>query len=70
MTVIEKIIKELGSIPAAKQIEVLDFVEYIKLKADHQDEVTDWDRFSLNAAMEGMEAEPELYTLEDLRERI
>ena len=64
MSLEEKIIKEIRDLPESKKAEVLDFVEYLKTKADDKD----WSVFSLSSAMRGMEGEDSPYSLGDLRE--
>lgn len=55
------------ALPKIKQMEVLDFVEYLHEKMAARDE-PDWTAFSLGAAMRGLEDEEPLYTSEDLEE--
>jgi hypothetical protein len=71
MTVAEKILQHLRSLPEAMQAEVLDFVERLEAKArkgDGTEEDSNWSVLSLSQAMRGMESEPSLYTTDDLRE--
>ncbi len=73
MNVVEKIAEQVQRLPEHTQAEVLDFVEYLLTKKEHEqarDEDQNWTRASLAAAMRGMEdeAEPE-YTEDDLEER-
>jgi hypothetical protein len=51
-------------LPESKKAEVLDFVEYLKTKAEDKD----WSIFSLSSAMRGMEDEDSPYSLGDLQE--
>lgn len=53
MNLSEKIFAIVASLPESKQAEVLDFVEYLKLKTE-QEETSDWNRFSIASAMRGM----------------
>jgi hypothetical protein len=64
MSLEDKIIKEIQDLPESKKAEVLDFVEYLKTKAEDKD----WSTFSLSSAMRGMEDEDSLYSLGDLQE--
>lgn len=67
----EKIQKALQDLPVAYQAEVLDFVEYLKTKADRVafiEECRDWSSFSLYSAFRGIEYEeaPE-YSVADIK---
>jgi hypothetical protein len=64
MSLEDKIIKEIQDLPESKKAEVLDFVEYLKTKAEDKD----WSIFSLSSAMRGMEDEDSPYSLGDLQE--
>jgi len=64
MSLEEKIIQYIQELPEAKKSEVLDFVEYLRNKAEERD----WSDFSLSSAMRGMENEVVPYSLEDLKE--
>jgi hypothetical protein len=64
MSLEDKIIKEIQDLSESKKAEVLDFVEYLKTKAEDRD----WSVFSLSSAMRGMEDEDSPYSLGDLRE--
>ena len=66
MTVMDKIVQHIQSLPEALQAEVLDFVEYLEAKKGKGE--TDWTAFSLSSAMRDMEGEPPLYTAQDLKE--
>lgn len=72
MTVTDKILKHLQSMPEPIQVEVLHFIEYLesKLKKSRLDEETDWSPFSLSQAMLGMEEEPAPYSLKDIKESL
>jgi len=67
MTVTEKIIKHIQSLPESLQEEVLDFVEYLEAKVEKGE--TDWTSYSLSSAMRGMEDETLLYSVSDLKEK-
>ena len=69
MSLAEKIYQKIKKLPETTQAEVLDFVDFVRLrKADLVD--SEWDLFSLSSAMRGMEDEkfPE-YTPADLKEK-
>lgn len=71
MTLTERIIRHVQSLPEPLQAEVLDFVVFLELKTGKRAEVesdAEWSAFSLTAAMRGMEDEPAPYSLEDIRE--
>jgi len=67
MNLSEKIIKELNELPEIKKREVLDFVEYLKLKTEKEENNT-WSNLSISAAMRDMMDEPPLYSMQDLKE--
>jgi hypothetical protein len=72
MVVSEKINQKVVQLPVARQLEVLDFVDFIVNQVDKErsaNENADWSEFSLGHAMRGMEDEevPE-YTEADLIE--
>lgn len=71
MLLSEKIQKCLQDLPASFQAEVLDFVEYLKAKADRGaviQECRDWSSLSLHYAMREMEhEETPVYTLSDIK---
>lgn len=73
MMVADTIYESVQKLPEALQAEVLDFVEFLLLKAERdaspEDEDT-WPGMSLDLAMRGMEDEetPE-YTLADIKEK-
>jgi hypothetical protein len=67
MSLADKIINNVRTLPESKQIEVLDFIEYLRAKTERQ-ENTGWSDFSLSSAMRGLEIEESPYSLKDLRE--
>lgn len=67
MTLDEKIIKYAQRLPASFQEELLNYVEYLLMKAQQQ-EKEEWGGYSIAEAMRGMEEEPDLYSLSDLKE--
>lgn len=64
MSLEEKIIRNIKELPESKQVEVLDFVEYLRSKTEERD----WSEFSLSSAMRGMENEATPYSVQDLKE--
>jgi hypothetical protein len=60
----QKIIEAVKSLPESKQAEVLDFIEYLRFKTA----ASEWNGFSLSSAMQGMENEISLYSLSDIKE--
>ena len=67
MSLEETIMKDLQSLPPSEQAEVLNFVEYLKIKA-FKKEGGNWANLSLSSAMRGMEDEETPYSLDDLKE--
>ncbi|MFH1353184.1 MAG: DUF2281 domain-containing protein [bacterium] len=71
MTVAEKIIQHIRTLPEVIQTEVLDFVEYLETKAGIAEKAENdvaWSGFSLSQAMSGLESEPSNYSTDDLKE--
>jgi hypothetical protein len=66
MTLDEKIHQYVQKLPRSFQQELLDFVEYLVMKAEQQEQ-QDWASFSLSTAMRDMEDEQVSYSLSDLR---
>ncbi len=66
MTLDEKIHQYARKLPRSFQEELFDFVQYLLMKAEQQ-ESQEWASLSLSSAMRGMEDEPALYTLSDIR---
>ena len=69
MTVVEKIIDHLKTMPESAQAEVLDFVEYLKSKETNKHEDYEWKQFSLESAMKGIEEKTTPYRIEDIEEK-
>jgi len=75
MTTIEKISQQTSQLPDTYQTEVLDFVEYLNIKAKKKGGVSqleeqEWFKFSLSQAMDGLEDENfPPYTESDLIEK-
>ncbi len=67
MSIAEAIIKDVQALSESKQAEVLDFVQYLRSKAEKQ-EIKDWADLSLSSAMRGMEDEQVSYSINDIME--
>lgn len=67
MNVSEKIIVSIKNLPESKQIEVLDFVEYLEQKTEKEVDKA-WSDLSISSAMKGMEAEESPYSQADFKE--
>ncbi len=71
MTVAEKIVQRVRSLPESVQAEVLDFVQRLETKSEGIPKVSEdtaWSEFSLSRAMHGLDSEPALYSRRDLKE--
>ena len=66
MTLDEKIHQYVQKLPHSFQEELLDFVQYLLMKAEQQ-EKQDWASLSISSAMREIEDEPVLYSLSDLK---
>ncbi|MCK4604030.1 MAG: DUF2281 domain-containing protein [Deltaproteobacteria bacterium] len=66
MSLTDKIIENVRSLPESKQMEILDFVEYLRAKIE-KEERKEWIDLSLTSAMRGMEEEL-TYSMNDLKE--
>ena len=66
MTLDEKIHNYVQKLPYSFQKELLNYVEYLVMKADQQEQ-QDWASLSLSSAMRDMEEETVSYSLSDLR---
>jgi hypothetical protein len=64
MSLEDKIIEQVHKLPEYKKAEVLDFVEYLRLKTEEKN----WSELSLSSSMRGMEDEKSRYSLADLKE--
>lgn len=68
MTTVENIQRSIQALPASLQAEILDFVEYLLIKAERQ-EAKEWSALSLAFAMRQMENEDApFYTSADLKD--
>ncbi len=73
MSTIEKINQSIKKLSKNSQIEVLNFIEFLLSKSgivsDDYD-IEDWNQFSLNQAMKGLEDEKHIvYHVSDLKEK-
>lgn len=62
----EKISESIRKLPPSLQQELLDFVDFLLIRAERR-EMRDWTDFSITGAMRGLEEEEPLYTLDDLK---
>ena len=67
MNLTDKIIENVRSLPESKQMEILDFAEYLRAKIE-KEEKKEWMNLSLTSAMRGMEKEELTYSMNDLKE--
>jgi hypothetical protein len=66
MTLDEKIHRYVKKLPYSFQEELFDFVQYLLMKAEQQ-ENRNWASLSLSSAMRDIEDEPVLYRISDIR---
>lgn len=72
MTPEEAIVERLRMLPPAAKREVLDFADFLISRAEGDADATErreWSELSLAGALSDMQDEPQLYELDDLRER-
>jgi hypothetical protein len=69
MATAEKIVIELKELQSDDQTEVLNFVKFLKYRRTRREE-DGFKEFSLGSAMRGMEDEPDLYNVDDIKERM
>ncbi len=67
MSIAERININVKRLPESKQIEVLDFVEYLQSRTE-KEEYKAWGDLSLSSAMRGLEDEQSPYSTNDLKE--
>ncbi len=67
MSISKKIVETINMLPKSKQIEIFDFVEYLKQKTAQEENIT-WSNLSIASAMRGMETEESPYSKNDLKE--
>ena len=65
MVLNEKIQEYIRKLPQSLQEEMIDYLEFLLVKAQRED--NEWSSLSLASALRGMENEPDLYTLSDLK---
>jgi hypothetical protein len=66
MALDQKIYQYTQKLPPSLQEELLEFIQYLLMKAEQQ-ERREWSSLSLSSAMRDMEDEPALYTLADIK---
>lgn len=66
MTLEEKIYQYVRKLPYSLQEELLDFIQYLLIKSEHQ-EKEEWASLSLSSAMRDMQDEPDLYSVADIK---
>ena len=67
MSIPKKIVDSIKMLPKSKQIEIFDFVEYLKQKAEKEEDML-WSNLSIASAMRVMEADESRYSQKDLKE--
>jgi len=65
MILSEKIQEYIQKLPPSFQEELFNYLEFLLAKAERENK--EWSRLSLASAMRGMEDEPEIYTVADLK---
>ena len=71
MTLAERIVQHLKSLPQPEQNKVLDFIRHLEDQVRRESgsrENFDWEEFSLSQAMRDLEDESSTYAMDDLRE--
>ena len=68
MSIADKIYKELKLLPEDKQAKVLNFIKHLSEKQT-EEEIEQWNEFSLSSALEGIEDDEVEYTLNDIKEK-
>ena len=70
------LIEKLQTLPAEKQVEVVDFIDYLSTRFSRRDDALheawneqDFSQFSMHQAMKGLEDEEPVYTEQDLKEK-
>ena len=69
MSTAERIIAEVAELGQDKQAEVLEFVAFIKRREGNK-EVKEFSSLSLAGAMRGMDDAADLYSYNDIKERL
>lgn len=70
MTVTEKILIKLRSLPQSAESEILGYLEFLAFRESHGADSADESILSVTAAMRGMEQDDEEYTMADIRESV
>jgi hypothetical protein len=65
MALDEKVYQYVQKLPWSLQEELLNFIQYLLVKAEQQ-EKQEWGLLSLSSAMRDMEDEPALYSMADI----
>jgi hypothetical protein len=68
MALDEKVFQYVQRLPRSLQEELLNFIQYLLVKAEQQ-EKQEWEVLSLSSAMRDMEDEPALYSMADIKVR-
>lgn len=68
MVIDERIYQQVQRLPRSLQEELLDFVQFLLMKAEQQ-EKQEWFSLSLSSALQKMHDEPALYSLADIKVR-
>ena len=68
MALDEKVYQYTQKLPRSLQKELLNFIQYLLIKAEQQ-EKQEWSLLSLSSAMRDMEDEPALYSMADIKVR-
>ena len=68
MALDEKVFQYVQRLPWSLQEELLNFIQYLLVKAEQQ-EKQEWGLLSLASAMRDMEDEPALYSMADIKVR-
>ncbi len=71
---LDELMEKLQALPADKQAEVFDFVDFLAARFSARTASGDWtdhefSEFSLGQAMRGIESDPVTYTTDDLSEK-
>jgi len=66
MALDEKVYQYVQKLPWSLQQELLNFIQYLLVKAEQQ-EKQDWSLLSLSSAVRDMQDEPALYSMADIK---
>ncbi|WP_133512858.1 DUF2281 domain-containing protein [Candidatus Thiosymbion oneisti] len=70
MQLAKEILSHVKRLPESSQAEVLDFVKFLELKSEKDNGDQEWANISISNAMHGMEDEPSLYSINDIKEKV